>query len=196
MVVPELVAMLSRSDDSEVLIAIVDALGAAWNEEACLALLPYVSHLDDDVRLSVAQALPGGVARREAEARVAAALMVLAEDSSAIVRDWATFGLGAILDIDNAAVRATLRARVFDSDIDTRLEAIRGLAMRRDPQILPTLRDELQGETVDCLVVDAARAYADPSLEPLLVQLAERWDEDHDLLARAIATCRAGEPED
>lgn len=195
-VVPKLITMLETSDDPDVLIAALSALGMAWDEAASLAVLPYAAHADARVRLVVTQALPGGIETAEAKERVMAALIALSSDSSAEVRDWATFGLGSMLDIDTPDVRDALRSRLFDSDIDTRLEALVGLAERRDPTVLDILRDELRADTVEWLVVDAARAFADPSLVPLLVELASRWDIDRDLLQRALRTCRSGEQEE
>jgi len=194
-VVPRLIAMLSSTDDPDVLIALAAALQAAWTDAASLALLPLVAHADAGVRLAVTRALPGGVESVEAKSRVADALIHLAEDDSSDVRDWAVFGLGSILDLDTPAIRETLRARLFDSDLDTRLEALVGLAERRDPDVLALIRDELGSETVDRLVVDAARAFADPSLLPALRDLNTRWDEDSDLLERATRACRAGQQE-
>jgi HEAT repeat protein len=194
-VVPQLTAMLSQTDDPDVLIALAAALGAAWNDEASLALLPYVAHHDGRVRLAVTQALPGGVEDADAKALVANALIRLAEDDLSDVRDWAAFGLGSILDVDTPEVREVLRARLFDSDIGTRLEALVGLAERRDPGVLLLIRDELRAETVERLVVDAARAFADPSLVPALHDLEGRWSEDSALLERALRACESGEQE-
>ena len=194
-VVPELVEMLGLTDEPAALIAIAQAMGAAWNDEASLALLPLTSHPNADVRLAVTRALPGGVQKPDAKNRVARALTQLTIDESSAIRDWAVFGLGSILDVDTPEVRQALRARLFDSDLDTRLEALVGLAERRDPTILDMLREELRGDTVDLLAVDAARAFADPSLLPLLLELAPRWDHDPDLLRRAIQTCTTGEQE-
>jgi hypothetical protein len=194
-VVPRLIAMLDSTDDPEVLVAVSHALGAAWNETACLAMLPYAGHPDERVRFAVAGMLPGGLESDEAKQTVAAALIALSMDSSPEVRDWATFGLGSILDIDTPALRDALRSRLFDSDIDTRLEALVGLAERRDATVLSFLADELRADTIERLVVDAARAFADPSLVPLLVELERRSDVDRHLLERALRTCRSGEQE-
>jgi HEAT repeat protein len=194
-VVPELVVMLGVTNDPAVLIVIAQALHAAWNNEASLALLPFASHPDADVRLAVTRALPGGVDDPAAKDRVARALVQLTNDDSSQVRDWAVFGLGSILDVDTPEIREALRAHLFDSDLDTRLEALVGLAERRDPTILDLLRDELRGDTVERLVVDAARAFADSSLLPLLLELSHHWDQDPDLLRRAIETCRSGNQE-
>ena len=194
-VVPQLKAMLSQTDDPDVLIALAAALDAAWTDAASLALLPYVAHEDERVRLAVTQALPGGVTDADARERVANALIRLSGDDSGDVRDWAVFGLGSILDLDTPAIREVFHSRLFDSDIGTRLEALVGLAERRDPGVLMLIRDELCAETVDRLVVDAARAFADPSLVPPLRDLEARWDDDTALLERALRACEAGEQE-
>lgn len=55
-------------------------------------------------------------------------LIELSADVDPQVRDWATFGLGVQIDRDDPAVRHALMARLEDPDIDTRGEAIRGLA--------------------------------------------------------------------
>ena len=121
--------------------------------------------------------------------------MRLADDESSDVRDWAVFGLGSILDLDTTPIRKVFRSRLFDSDMGTRLEALVGLAERRDPGVLMMIRDELGAETVDRLVVDAARAFADRSLVASLRDLRGRWDEDPALLERAIRACEAGAQE-
>jgi hypothetical protein len=84
----------------------------------------------------------------------------------------------------------------MDSDIDTRYEALVGLAERRDADVLEMIEDELRAETVQRLAVDAARAFADRGLLAPLEALLPWWNEDRDLLLRAIATCRSGEQED
>ncbi len=161
-VVPALVEMLSLADVPAVLVAIAAALDAAWCDEASLALLPFASHPDSDVRFAVTCAMPGGVEDPEAKKRIAHALVQLTNDESSQVRDWAVFGLGSMLDVDTPEIREALRVHLFDSDLDTRLEALVGLAERRDPQILDWLRDELQAGTVEPLVVDAARRVCRP----------------------------------
>ena len=196
-VVPELIGLLWQADGRDELIAVVDALGSAWTDAASLALLAYADHSDDQVRLAVAMALPCGVEHDEAEALVAAALGQLAGDRCSDVRDWAVFGLGSLLSVDTPAVRRVLRDRLWDSDLDVRLEALVGLAERRDPGVLDLIRDELEADSVELLVVDAARALADPGLVPSLRKLEQAgWAEHPDLLARALRTCKSGRQED
>lgn len=189
--VPELVELLTKTDDPNVLVAIAQALHAAWTPAASLALLPYASHIDERVRVAVARALPGGAADDpDAANSVAKALIALAADECARVRVWAIFGLGSILDVDTPDIRAALRAGTFDSDLDTRLEAILGLSERRDPFALDMIRDGLLATRVERTIVDAARAYGDPVLLPLLQLLLGSWSDDVELLDEAIRRCR------
>jgi HEAT repeat protein len=175
----------------------VEALGKAWSDAASLALLSLADHPDADVRFAVACALPCGVEHDEAEALVADALCRLAGDESPDVRDWAVFGLGTQMAIDTPAVRGVLRGRLWDPDLDVRMEALRGLAGRRDPGVLELIRDQLASAEVEWLVVDAARASADRSLVAALRELERAgWDDDPDLLAQALRACGSGRQDD
>jgi HEAT repeat protein len=60
-------------------------------------------------------------------------LIKLSSDKVNKVRDWATFGLGSQHEKDNPAIRKALKARLNDKHYETRLEAIAGLAQRKDP---------------------------------------------------------------
>ncbi|HEY7068871.1 MAG TPA: HEAT repeat domain-containing protein [Acidimicrobiales bacterium] len=196
-VVPALIAMLWQAAGPDELVAVVEALGKAWSDAATLALLSLADHSDADVRFAVACALPCGVEHDEAAALVAGALCLLARDGSPDVRDWAVFGLGTQLDVDTAEVREVLRERLWDPDLDVRMEALRGLAARRDPGVLELIRDQLAAEEVEWLAVDAARAFADRSLVAALRELERAgWDEDPDLLAEALRACASGRQED
>ena len=185
--VPELVAMLRASEDPEVLTAVVQALGHSWTEEANLAVLPLVDHPDDEVRLAVACAIPGGLETRAAIEQAAATLITLSTDRVDEVRDWATFGLGTQLAIDGADVRAALWARIDDPDGDTRDEALVGLARRRDPRIFETLLRRLREPSVGRLAFEAAEFLADPRLISDLRGWADHIPDDDDIKAALVA---------
>jgi hypothetical protein len=68
---PRLLEMLADASEPEVLVAVIDALGKAWDEASSLATLPYGGHPDERVRLAVAQAAAGGPSTFHGETTVA-----------------------------------------------------------------------------------------------------------------------------
>jgi len=77
------------------------------------------------------------------EPRAVETLLLLMADEDDEVRNWATFGLGRLSELNNAEIRDALRARLSDSFIDVRHEAVWSLALRRDRQGLSLLADRL-----------------------------------------------------
>jgi HEAT repeat protein len=96
---------------------------------------------DPDVRLAVATGMPGSP-REDA----ITTLIELMDDVNDNVRDWATFGLGTQSDLDTSVIREALRKRLSDSFPDARVEAIWGLAQRKDESGLRMLIDRLSAE--------------------------------------------------
>ena len=86
-------------------------------------------------------------------------LLMLDDDE---IRDLATFGLGTQLNDDSAEIRDALAARLTDEHVDTRHEALIGLARRRDPRGLKATLDLLERPDVWRLSIDAAGYYASP----------------------------------
>jgi HEAT repeat protein len=175
---------LLRDSDPNVLRSTLIALGhlrVRGNREPMLAL---VEHPDEEVRFGVVFSLLGN----ETESAVTA-LIQLSRDHDADVRDWATFGLGTLLDVNTSEVQAALLARTEDAHDDTRQEAIVGLAERADRTVLPALIRELESDCVGTLVVEAARDLGSPELSSALQALTSWWDVDNVLLQEAIASC-------
>jgi HEAT repeat protein len=170
--------------DPAVLASALIALSHLGAQECLSRVLSLAGHSDGDVRHGVALALLGD----ESSAAVDA-LIALSRDDEAQVRDWATFGLGAQIDLDTPALRAALLDRALDEDEDTRAEAISGLVKRGDARVLEPLRTALHSPTVGSLVVEAARDLAAPELLQPLQALRSWWDVDADLLEQAIARC-------
>jgi HEAT repeat protein len=140
-------------------------------EEMCIALahlhdpraIAVVSalstHPASNVRLAVVHALIG-----YEDDQAISRLMGLSGDVDASVRDWATFGLGQMVDADTPAIRDALFSRLADRDADTRDEAAMGLARRKDLRVLPSLVDALTSGNFRSLTLDAAAEIANPSL--------------------------------
>ena len=110
----------------------VGALGLIGERAGAAAVLAQARHADEQVRLAVAQSLPG-IAGSPADPAVVEALLGLMEDPSGPVRDWATFAFGSEIDADTPAIRAALLARIGDKE-GAWDEALAGLARRGHPE--------------------------------------------------------------
>lgn len=126
-----LMRLLAEDDEPAVLSSAAIGLGHLRDERALDQLATLAAHPSAEVRRAVVHGLMG-----HDDDRAVAALVVLSGDPDGSVRDWATFSLGVQIDRDTPEVRDALAARLGDSAGDTREEAIRGLARRRDERAL------------------------------------------------------------
>lgn len=132
-----------------------------------------------------------------AEANLAR-LIELTADADESNRDWATMLL-VQSGIDTPETRAALRRAGDDPHIDTRCEALLGLAVLEPDFALPRVKTMLEHEQIWSETIEAAALLADKSLVPVLEALAEAWAGDDDcwfeeLLADALHACRTGVP--
>jgi methionyl-tRNA formyltransferase len=134
----ELEALAAREQDPGVLATVAHAFGHLGSEHGLETLLALADHPDVRVRDGVATALGG---RRDP--RAIAALVKLSSDPEPEVRDWATFALGTLAPVDTPELRDALAARLGDGDLETRLEAAHGLALREDPRAAEPLLELL-----------------------------------------------------
>ena len=180
-----LLEMLSIDKDPHVLHEILCALSHLKRPEAIDPALSLLDHADADVRFGVVHAL-----LTHEHNRAIAGLILLSRDPAAHVRDWATFGLGSMVDeVDTPELRQALVDRLDDQDIPTRTEAIIGLASRQDSRVLPVLQRILASNDVCCGDVEAAGLLGDPSLLRLLIDLQGWSNVSPSELAEAIAAC-------
>jgi len=120
---------------------VCSAFGHLGDRRAVPIVLKLVDHSNRKVRFDVVMALIG--CGRKEEAAIDG-LIKLSTDDDFLVRDWATFGLGTQVDADTVAIRAALYARLADDDDQVIIEAIKGLARRKDKTILPALTRALR----------------------------------------------------
>jgi len=184
-----LLDLLEREQDPDVLNSAAVALGHRKDPRAIEPLIRLKNHPHEDVRFGVVL----GFLTQEDE-RAINTLIELSTNSDSDVRDWATFGIGSMIETDTPAIRAALMARITDEDGDTRGEAIVGLARRHDERVVEPLLAELEAGWDGRLLLEAATEIADPRLYPVLARLQEEWDDDKDwpysALKEAIAACR------
>jgi HEAT repeat protein len=149
--------MLQSEKDSRVLLAAIHALGHIGNPLA----IPLVAkhHLDSDVDVRFAVACALGSFANNAEARDT--LLALMRDADEEVRDWATFGLGVLGDLDSDEIRDALWQGLEDSSVDVREESLVGLAKRKDERALKILIAALSQREVSNRVHEAAAEFLD-----------------------------------
>jgi HEAT repeat protein len=192
-----LLKMIENETNPVLLRSLAISLGHFYSARANPALLKLKNHSDAEVRYAVAFGL---YTYDDKHPDAIAALIELSADSNSYVRDWATFRLGS-QDFDTSAIRAALYARLHDPDDNTRGEAIKALAQRRDPRVLEPLLVELQHfPDMWGHPLEAAKALADARLLPALRSLhAEcQWrglkkkSQIYKALLQAILACEAG----
>ncbi len=133
------------------------------------------------------------------------ALIELSADSDFDVRNWATFGLGTLIDLDTPEIREALRQRLDEEDDELRGEAFVGLAKRGDTACIApllrelnvleasTLRDWVLIQNSARSVIDHANSDGNEAWIPVLERLGELEIGDVARIATAIECCkRAG----
>lgn len=148
---------LSGDVDPEMLASICFAFGHLNDPRAVPAVVPLACHPLSSVRYAVVQALSA-----QEDPVAIAELIGLSNDEDRDIRDWATFGLGQLIEADNADIREALRSRLTDADPDTRLEAISGLARRKDAGVIPHIVDALDAGEVGAPIFEAVVDLANP----------------------------------
>ncbi len=97
-------------------------------------------------------------------------LIKLTSDKLSHIRNWATFGLGTQIERNNKTIREALWERVNDKNQETKLEAIVGLAKRKDKRVNDIIRREIIGGEYGTLLFEAIIETQDKEFLPLLKQ--------------------------
>ncbi len=126
-------------------------------------LVPFKDSRDSFVREALVNALLG-----VEDAIAIDTLLCLSEDTAGSVRNWATFGIGTLVDSNNEMIRAALWKRVRDRNMDTKFEAIAGLAKRKDERIKDIIEKEMLKGDYQSLLFDAITDLGDIHFLPLL----------------------------
>ncbi len=188
-----LVELLNHERDPLILQSIGIALGHLNDARAIEPQLRFCLHPDWEVRYGVVLSLNG-----HEDERAIAALIKLSADDHPHVRNWATFGLGSLIDVDTPEIREALYQRfLLEDTADEEMneihgEALVGLASRQDERILPKLMEQLMSENLSVLPIEAAEKLANPQLLPALLRI-KTWCEPTgyfaETLAAAIVSC-------
>ncbi len=133
-----LAGMIHQETDVGVLSSIAFAMGHLHDPRCIEEVLSLTQHPNADVRYAVVHSLTG-----HEDPKVIEAMIALSDDDDPDVRNWATFGIGSMIETDIPALREALFERLSETEQEIRLEAIVGLAQRGDIRIVVPLLDEL-----------------------------------------------------
>lgn len=190
-----LIRPMLQDNRKEVLLSAIYALGHLHDPDRARLISPFAKNRNSDVRYAVAFALGG-----DERPLAIKTLLDLTEDKDSQVRDWATFGIGSLADarkVNSSEVREALFRRLNDSHMDTRGEAMVGLAKRGDRRVVEYIKRELSSESPRVYALDAAEAFAEMIYLPELKQLLKSCKNDDSYwcrcLKRAFNACQPKE---
>ena len=83
------------------------------------------------------------------------ALIILMRDENYDVRNWATFSLAQINEINTPSIRDALFKNLNDDETEVRGEALLGLALRKDERVKDTIIEDLQKPFYGSWIFDA-----------------------------------------
>ena len=129
--------MLAKETEPDVLQSIAVAYSHLFDPRAVELLAPLRNHASEDVRLAVVH----GLSRHRDDLAIRS-LIELSTDKDEDVRNWATFGLGSMIETDTSEIREALFARLADANEEARGEALVGLARRKDGRVFDPLVEE------------------------------------------------------
>jgi HEAT repeat protein len=182
---------LAKSEvDGKVCDALSIAMGHTADKDCVPSLIGLSNHRESYVRRSAVSALPFCAGGTDAPVSMVETLLSRMDDEDGGVRDWATFGLSRLLPIDSVTIRDAFVEHLDDNDQDAQIEAVMGLARRRDLRAIPALTELLRSGGDDSTVLLAARYLADHRLLPYLVAIElDEGDYRNVRLAAAIRAC-------
>jgi len=97
-------------------------------------------------------------------------LIKFSSDKLSHIRNWATFGLGTQIERNNKSIRETMWNRVNDKHQETKLEAILGLAKRKDNRVNEIIKREIIDGEYGILLFEAILEIKNNEFLPLLEQ--------------------------
>ena len=101
-------------------------------------------------------------------------LIILSTSKINSVKNWATFGLGTLIEKDSKHIRKALWNRINDKHEETKFEAIVGLAKRKDIRIKKIIKKELHQKEFGSLLFEAISELQDNSFLPLLKKIHKK----------------------
>jgi HEAT repeat protein len=175
---------LLDDNDIHVIASAAYALGHRRSAEAVQKLVSLSPHPKMEVR----QGVVSGLLTQTHEDAINA-LVNLSVDRSKDVRNWATFGLGSMIETDNEKIRTALIQRLTDSFIDVRMEALNGLVSRKHPDAVEWTFAALKETDVITGYLEAAENLANIRLLPELKRIKAQCDSEDTTTAPYFLSC-------
>jgi len=159
-------AFLKKENNLKVLFSTLYAIGHNNDKltpQDVTLICSFQKNKDDGIRESLVSAL------LSVDNKIAIETLInLTNDKVSHIRDWATFGIGTQIARDNKVIREALWQRVNDKNQETKLEAIVGLAKRKDNRVKEIIERELMNGEYGTLLFEAIEDLKYKGFIPLL----------------------------
>lgn len=169
--------LLKNEENPDVIASILYGIGHNNSETLNDSHLKLLASYKDDKRHYIRHCLAFALLTVENQIAIET-LIYLMNDKVSDVRDWATFGIGSQIDTDNQEIREALWQRIDDKNQDTKLEAIKGLAFRKDEKVKEIIKRELLDGENGTLLFEAIEEFSDKDFLPLLIQTLEKAEKE------------------
>lgn len=165
--------LLNQRQSPKVLFSILSAIGhnnSSLTNRHISTLAEFKNHTYSDVRFGLTCALSC------VDHDLAIQLLIeLMTDKHSVVRDYATFSIGTQSERNTPTILNALKARLNDSHRMPKVEAIIGLALRKDPCVKEILIEEL--ENIDdhgSFILESIEALEDEDFIPIIQNQIEK----------------------
>lgn len=159
----DIICSLLKDTRVDILISAIYGLGHLAPPRVAGYIARFCGHRDWGVRLAVAFALGG-----DESPLAIKTLIKLMDDKRSQVRDWATFAIGNMAEVDTPEIREALFRKVKERSSDVHGEAMAGLAKRKDPRVVEYILHDLRASNPRVYALDAASHYGSPVFLPEL----------------------------
>lgn len=158
--------LLEEKQNDDVLFSLF--FGISHNNEKLtknqvLKIIKFKNSKNNDIRCSLVSAISGVDNPKAIET-----LIELSEDNYSSIRNWATFGIGTLCEQNNDRILKALWNRVKDKHQETKLEAIVGLANRKQVTVKEQIIEELKSGEYGTLLFEAIETLNDKEFIPYL----------------------------
>jgi hypothetical protein len=145
--------LLKNEKNANVLISIFYAISHN-NEKLSLENIKLITSFKNETDFNIKKALIFALLSVNQTLAIET-LIFFSTDKLSDIRNWATFGIGTQIETDNKKIRNALWDRITDKDLNTRSEAIVGLANRKDSRIYGIIEIELENPNFSALIFEA-----------------------------------------